>query len=101
MIIDPLFYLAIAGEFLREYSTQIFIMIIIIILTLNYFYQCLEKANSNSVFIFDDIYWSKGMTEAWETIKAHPKVTVTLDLFQLGIVFFRTEQAKQHFVLKY
>ncbi len=69
--------------------------------TLNYFNQCLEKASNNSVFIFDDIYWSKGMTQAWETIKAHPKVTVTLDLFQLGIVFFRPEQAKQHFVLKY
>lgn len=69
--------------------------------TLDYFSQCLEKANENSVFIIDDIYWSKGMTEAWEAIKAHPKVTVTLDLFQLGIVFFRTVQAKQHFVLKY
>jgi len=69
--------------------------------TLDYFEQCLEKANENSVFIVDDIYWSKGMTEAWETIKAHPEVTVTLDLFQLGIVFFRTVQAKQHFVLAY
>ncbi|MCW3084681.1 MAG: SAM-dependent methyltransferase [Bacteroidetes bacterium] len=69
--------------------------------TLNYFYQCLEKATGSSVFIFDDIYWSKGMTEAWESIKAHPEVSITLDLFQMGIVFFRTGQVKQHFVLKY
>jgi len=69
--------------------------------TLGYFEQCLEKAGNESIFIFDDIYWSKEMTEAWELIKAHPKVKVTIDIFQLGIVFFRKEQVKQHFVLSY
>ena len=69
--------------------------------TLNYFSQCLEKANEKSVFIFDDIYWSKEMKEAWEEIKKNEKVTVTLDLFYLGIVFFRTEQVKQNFIIRY
>lgn len=69
--------------------------------TLNYFKQCLEKANEKSVFVFDDIYWSPEMTEAWEEIKKHDKVTVTLDLFYMGIVFFRTEQVKEHFVIRY
>ena len=69
--------------------------------TLNYFRQCLEKAHENSVFIFDDIYWSSEMTEAWNEIKMNERVTVTLDLFYLGIVFFRKEQAKQHFMIRY
>lgn len=69
--------------------------------TLRYFNQCLKKANDNSIFIFDDIYWSREMSEAWEIIKADPAVTVSLDIFQMGIVFFRKEQAKQHFVLAY
>lgn len=69
--------------------------------TLNYFRLCLEKANNNSVFIFDDIYWSKEMTEAWKVIKSDPRVTVSIDIFQMGIVFFRKEQTKQHFVLAY
>ncbi|MCE3280411.1 MAG: SAM-dependent methyltransferase [Bacteroidetes bacterium] len=69
--------------------------------TLSYFLQCLEKAHNESIFIFDDIYWSKEMAQAWSEIKAHPKVTVTIDIFQMGIVFFRAEQAKQHFVLTY
>jgi predicted O-methyltransferase YrrM len=69
--------------------------------TLKYFEMCLKKAGNESVFIFDDIYWSKEMADAWETIKAHPKVTVSIDLFQLGIVFFRKEQAKEHFILSY
>lgn len=68
--------------------------------TLNYFETLLETAHNDSVFIFDDIYWSKGMTEAWETIKQHPKVTVTIDTFFWGFVFFRKEQAKEHFTIR-
>jgi predicted O-methyltransferase YrrM len=69
--------------------------------TLNYFKQCLEKAHEGSIFIFDDIYWSSEMKEAWEEIKMNERVTVTLDLFYFGIVFFRKEQVKQHFVIRY
>ncbi len=68
--------------------------------TLSYFNMLLPKANNNSLFIFDDIYWSRGMTEAWEIIKKHPKVTVTIDTFQWGLVFFRKEQAKEHFKIR-
>ena len=68
--------------------------------TLNYFSQCLSHSNNNSVFIFDDIHWSDEMEEAWEEIKKHPKVTVTIDLFFLGLLFFRKEQAKEDFILK-
>ncbi len=69
--------------------------------TLRYFEQCLSKATEKSVFVFDDIYWSKEMTEAWEEIKKNAAVSVSIDLFFIGIVFFRKEQAKQHFVIKF
>lgn len=68
--------------------------------TLEYFEKLLPNAHNDSLFIFDDIYWSKGMTEAWASIKQHPKVTVTIDIFQWGLVFFREEQAKEHFYLR-
>ncbi|MEZ4795920.1 MAG: class I SAM-dependent methyltransferase [Flavobacteriaceae bacterium] len=68
--------------------------------TLTYFNMLLPTANNNSVFIFDDIHWSKGMTEAWDIIKNHPSVTVSIDTFFWGIVFFRKEQAKEHFVIR-
>lgn len=67
--------------------------------TLRYFEQALQFANENSVFVFDDIYWSKEMTQAWRIIKAHPKVTVTIDCFAMGFVFFKTDQAKEHFTV--
>ena len=69
--------------------------------TLKYFRQCLDSANNNSVFIFDDIHWSHEMEEAWEEIKKNPQVTVTIDLFFLGLVFFRKEQAKENFNIRY
>ncbi|MCB0400935.1 MAG: class I SAM-dependent methyltransferase [Flavobacteriales bacterium] len=69
--------------------------------TLNYFNQCVEKAQAHTVFVFDDIHWSEGMTEAWETIKQHPKVTSTIDLHHLGIVFFNPDLSKEDFVLRF
>ena len=68
--------------------------------TIEYFELCLDCITNDSVFIFDDIYWSQGMSEAWSYIKNHPKVTVTVDTFQWGIVFFRKEQEKQHFTIR-
>jgi len=69
--------------------------------TLNYFNWCLDKINQNTVFVFDDIYWSEGMNEAWNEIKQHQKVTTTIDLFAIGIVFFKPDLSKEHFVLRY
>lgn len=69
--------------------------------TLQYFEICLTKAHEGSVFIFDDIYWSAEMAEAWQKIKQHPQVLLTVDLFYIGLVFFRTNQPKQHFTLRF
>ncbi|MEJ6980814.1 class I SAM-dependent methyltransferase [Pedobacter sp. P351] len=69
--------------------------------TLNYFNWCLSKVNSDTVLIFDDIYWSKGMEEAWEEIKANPQVSLTVDLFWIGLVYFRKGHAKEHFRIKF
>ena len=67
--------------------------------TLDYFEALLPTISNDSVWIFDDIHWSADMEEAWEIIKKHPKVSVTIDTFQWGIVFFRTEQVKEHFII--
>ena len=68
--------------------------------TLKYFNQCLSKAHEKSLFVFDDIHWSSEMEEARGEIKTHPKVLITIDLFFVGLVFFRTNQPKQHFKLR-
>lgn len=68
--------------------------------TLKYFEWCLPKVHDDTMLIFDDIYWSEGMKEAWAQIKAHPQVTVTIDLFWIGVVFFRKGQMKEDFLVK-
>jgi predicted O-methyltransferase YrrM len=69
--------------------------------TMRYFETCLQKAHNDSLFVFDDIHWSAEMETAWAYIKAHPSVTVTIDLFAVGLVFFRKQQPKQDFVLRW
>jgi len=68
--------------------------------TLKYFEWCLPKVHQNTLLIFDDIYWSEGMKQAWSEIKAHPQVTVTVDLFWIGLVFFKSGQVKEDFLIK-
>jgi len=69
--------------------------------TLEYFNLLIDNINDYSVFIFDDIHWSSEMEEAWEEIKNHPKVTITVDTFFWGFVFFRTEtKHKEHFIIR-
>ena len=69
--------------------------------TWKYFSQCLERSHDNSIFIFDDIHWSDEMEQVWDKIKQSKNVRVTIDLFRMGIVFFRKELSKQDFVIKY
>ena len=67
--------------------------------TLKYFEMCLLHCDQNSVLIFDDIHWSNEMTKAWEQIRQHPSVSVTIDLYQMGFVFLHPTQAKENFIL--
>ncbi len=70
--------------------------------TINYFNQLLLKSNEKSIFILDDIHWSKEMEQAWEVIKNNHQVTATIDLFFIGIVVLSKDfKIKQHFKVKY
>src|SRR6187399_98062 len=70
--------------------------------TERYFKELLAKTNNNSILVFDDIHWSSEMETAWETIKKNAAVTCSIDLFFIGIVFFRNEfKEKQHFTIRF
>ena len=69
--------------------------------TLKYFSQILEYIEDDSVLIFDDIHWSKDMEEAWDEIRNHRSVKVTIDLFQMGLVFFSDRLSKEDFILRF
>ena len=67
--------------------------------TIKYFNMLLPYVNSKSVIIFDDIYWSKSMYNAWKQITGNEKVNISIDLFWFGIIFFEKNTPKQHFKL--
>jgi predicted O-methyltransferase YrrM len=67
--------------------------------TIRYFNLLLSYAGDDMIMVFDDIHWSEGMEKAWSEIKRHEKVSLTIDLFFIGIVFFRAGIQKQDFVL--
>lgn len=69
--------------------------------TLEYFNKCMQRVHENSVFMFDDIHWSRGMSKAWEKIKNDKRVSLTIDLYWIGLVFFRKGVAKQNFILRH
>ncbi|GHA57773.1 O-methyltransferase [Pontibacter akesuensis] len=67
--------------------------------TISYFESCLTKSHEQTVLVLDDIYWSAEMKQAWQEIKRHPQVQQTIDLYFVGLVFFRKQQPKENFTL--
>ena len=69
--------------------------------TISYFKECLKYANNNTLFIFDDIHWSRGMENAWKYIISHPKTTLSIDLFYIGIIFIKSELSKENYTIRF
>lgn len=69
--------------------------------TLSYFEMLLKIAHNDTIFVFDDIHWSAGMEKAWNEIADNEQVTVSIDLFRMGIVFLKKELSKQKFVIRF
>ena len=70
--------------------------------TLEYFQQLIPVMSSESVIVFDDIHWSREMEEAWDEIRQDPRVTLSIDLFFIGLVFFNPSfKVKQHFTIRF
>lgn len=68
---------------------------------LNYFKFISGLAGLNTIIIIDDIYYSKEMEEAWDEIKCNEKVSFTIDIYRMGIVFFRKGITHQNYVIRY
>jgi len=68
---------------------------------MNYFNIILSKVHNSTVVVIDDIYWSDDMEKAWNEIKSIPQVTTSIDLFDIGIVFFNIDLNKKHYKIRY
>ena len=67
---------------------------------INHFEQALSKVHTGTLLIIDGIYANESMKQAWVKIKADPQVTITIDLYRIGLIYFREGQVKEDFVIK-
>ncbi len=65
--------------------------------TIKYFSWLAEKSHDETIIVLDDIHWSKEMELAWLEVQNMPGVTITIDLYRFGLVFFKKDQAREHF----
>jgi predicted O-methyltransferase YrrM len=68
---------------------------------IKYFNQIAEFSDNKTVIIIDDINYSKEMAEAWDEIKLHKKVSVSIDIFRMGILFFREGINHNNYIIRY
>ncbi|MEY4727545.1 MAG: hypothetical protein RLZZ390_69 [Bacteroidota bacterium] len=70
--------------------------------TVRYFEEVVRSCGEEDILVFDDIHWSKGMENAWEEIKKNERVSCSVDLFFIGIVFLRKEfKEKLDFTIRF
>ncbi|RYG01501.1 MAG: class I SAM-dependent methyltransferase [Chitinophagaceae bacterium] len=70
--------------------------------TTRYFNEMLPYLHEYSIVILDDIHWSKEMEDAWEQCRKHESVTLSIDLFYIGLLFFRKEfKVPQNFIIRF
>lgn len=70
--------------------------------TLEYFRQLVNLSTPSTILVFDDIHWSAEMEEAWAAIQQDPAITLSIDLFFIGIVFLNPDiNHKQHFTIRF
>ncbi len=69
--------------------------------TMNYFNLFLPHLSSKAVMVIDDIYWSKPMNNAWKSLLDRKEVTLSMDIYDAGLLFFDKGLSKEHFILDF
>ncbi|OEK05187.1 O-methyltransferase [Roseivirga misakiensis] len=69
--------------------------------TLRYFDMILLNCHSESIIILDDIHWSKEMASAWKNLISRPEVTLSIDVFEAGLLWINPKLDKQHYILNF
>ena len=68
--------------------------------TKSYFNVLAEKVHEKTVIVVDDIHYNQAMEKAWMEICADERVTSTMDLYQIGMVFFDKHYWKRNYKIR-
>ena len=67
---------------------------------LRYFDILSSHISQDGIVAIDDIRYSPDMYKAWKQIVVHPKVTATMDLGDMGLVFFEPHLERKTYLLR-
>lgn len=65
------------------------------------FKEALPYAGEKSCFIIGGIYESKEKNDWWQEVKANESTCITMDLYDIGLVFFDKARYKQHYIVNF
>jgi hypothetical protein len=68
---------------------------------LEVFNQLLPKTHQGTLCIFRGIYLNTAQRAAWKTLINRDEVRVSIDLYYIGLIFFREGQAKENFTIRF
>ena len=68
--------------------------------TKRYVDYLLPRMQEKGVIVIDDIHYSEGMEKAWEELKQDERVTTTMDLYHMGLLFVDPHYLKRHYIIK-
>ena len=68
--------------------------------TLTYFNALASRVYEKSVVVVDDIHYNEDMEKAWKAICADERVTTTMDLYRMGLVFFDKHYWRKHYKMR-
>ncbi|QDH79592.1 class I SAM-dependent methyltransferase [Echinicola soli] len=69
--------------------------------TIQFWETLLPFLKKDSIVAVGDIHRSKEMEKAWKELKTHSAVTMSMDFYECGILFFTPGIIKQHHILHY
>lgn len=68
--------------------------------TLRYVQFLLPRMTEKGVIAVDDIHYSAEMEQAWEALKADDRVTTSMDLYHVGLLFVDPHYLKRHYKIR-
>ena len=89
------------GRVLQAHATSLDITHVYVVDTPIAQAEILAQTKSDTLLIVPGIYDSAEQKKQWKTIQTHTAVTITIDLFYVGLVFFRKGQAKEDFKIRF
>ena len=60
----------------------------------------LPQMTEKGIIVLDDIHYSKDMERAWQELKADSRVTTSMDLYHIGLLFFDPHYLKRHYKIR-